>query len=201
MNILPYHNIDIDILAEELNMGKILVMPTETSYGLIGDACSDLVVKKIFAIKNRPDFKPLPIIFDSYSRVVEYCQVPELLRDLAQRYWPGPFSIVVKPIDDRLKANPSNEFEGTVAVRVTSDLILQDLIRIFKRPLIATSANISGESNCYDSKELIKSFDNNLEKPDFVIDKGVLSNTKPSTLVAVESGKIKVLRQGPIELD
>ncbi len=200
MKIVPYYDIDIDEIAMRLGSGEVLVMPTETSYGLIADATNKKSVEKIFAIKRRNITKPLPIIFSSYNQVIEYCQVPDLLSELAQKYWPGPLSIIVQPIDGRLKANLSGDYGETVAVRVTSDSVLQEVMKIFKKPLIATSANISGENTSYDCTILTKSFDHNTDQPDLVIDKGILPIVKPSTLIAVENKEIKILRQGPIEV-
>lgn len=198
MKIVPYYDIDIDEMATRLGRGEVLVMPTETSYGLISDATNKKSVEQIFAIKQRNLTKPLPVIFNSYAQVVEYCQVPDLLARLAQKHWPGPLSIVVKPIDDRLKANFSGDFGSSVAVRVTSDSVLQELIQLFKKPLIATSANISGKDTSYDHEKLIEDFENNTDQPDLVVNKGNLPMIKPSTLVTIKNNEIKVLRRGPI---
>ena len=200
MQIIPYYDIDVDNLASQLNAGEVIIIPTETSYGLVADATNKQAIERIFLIKNREHNKPLPLIFGSYEQVLEYCRIPDLLSQFAREYWPGPLSIVASPIDDRLQSNLSNDFEGTVAVRVTSDNTLQDIMQVFKKPLVATSANISGAETPYSSKELIDIFSKNKNKPDLLIDKGDLPVVKPSTLIAVENNKVKVLRQGPIEI-
>ncbi len=200
MEIIPYYDVDVEATVRELAAGKIFIMPTETSYGLVADACNESAVKKIFAMKNRKSNKPLPVIFSSYDQVVEYFQIPESLAQIARQYWPGPLSIAVQPIDNRIKANPSNDFGGTIVARVSSDNLLQDLLKIFKRPLVATSANISGENTIYRIKDLIDVFSKLSLQPDVIIDKGDLLEVEPSTVIVDEHGEVVVVRQGPIKI-
>jgi len=203
MQIIPYYDADIESIAKDLAMGKVLVMPTETSYGLIADACNAVAVSKIYKIKSREDVKPLPLIFGSFNQVIEYVHIPSSLIEIAREYWPGAISVIAQPLDDRLKNNPVGSFGGSIAVRVTSDNYLQDLITFYKKPLTATSANISGTDNIYNFAEIKKLFLDvaNHIQPDILIDKGILPFVQPSTIIADHSGQVVVLRQGDIKIN
>lgn len=88
---------------------------------------------------------------------------------------------------------------GTIGLRMPNNKIALDLAKYLKRPITATSANLSGKLDCYSAKEIIKQFKSQKYKPDIIINAGQLPKRKPSTMVKVDSnGKVQVLRQGPV---
>src|SRR3989339_1068363 len=195
MNIMTECNL-AQIISEILN-GKVLVFPTETSYGLGCDATNQESVNKIFKIKGRSDDKPLLVVVDSIETAKKYLRWNETLEKLAQKYWPGPLTIVGEYTGGNL-ANGVVGKDGTVAVRVSAYPLIQSITQKIQRPLVATSANLAGEPSLFDSTEIINVFINQVEQPDIILNYGVLPKSEPTTLVNVVGDRVGVLRQGKI---
>jgi L-threonylcarbamoyladenylate synthase len=187
---------NLDLAVELLKNGKTLVFPTETSYGLGCDATNQTAVDNIFKIKSRPDRRPLLVVVPTVEMAREYLVWDDLLEDLSAKYWPGPLTIVGKAKGGLAQGviSPDN----TVAVRVSAHPVVKYLSENLGRPLVATSANISGAGDLYSAKEIEKIFEQNKIAPDAIIDAGDLSQTKPTTIISVGDGKIKILRQGEL---
>lgn len=166
-----------------LKRGGVIVYPTDTAYGLGGIFNSKKVTSKILKIKKRKDEK-FTIIASSQSQVEKFFKLNSIQKKLGKIYWPGPLSIVV-----------SDKF----AIRVPKNKISATLARRVGKPLIATSANLTGERTLYDSKEIIKQFEAKKNKPDLIIDAGKNKKIKTSTIVQVKNKEIKVLRQGSVK--
>jgi len=195
MNIMTECNL-AQIISEILN-GKVLVFPTETSYGLGCDATNQETVDKIFKIKGRSDDKPLLVVVDSIETAKKYLRWNETLEKLAQKYWPGPLTIVGEYAGGNL-ANGVVGKDNTVAVRVSAYPLIQSITQKIQRPLVATSANLAGEPSLFDSTEIINVFINQVEQPDIILNYGVLPKSEPTTLVNVVGDRVGVLRQGKI---
>lgn len=186
------------LISEILN-GKILVFPTETSYGLGCDATNQESVDKIFAIKGRPDNKPLLIVVDSVETAKKYLRWNETLENLAQKYWPGPLTIVGEYVGGNLAKGVVGA-DNTVAVRVSAYPFLKSITQKIQRPLVATSANLAGEPSLYDAQEITKVFLDKENQPDIILNYGVLPTVVATTLVSVVTNEIKILRQGSLEI-
>ena len=183
MRIVKLDNSGIKEAIKVLRRGKTIVYPTDTAYALGGVFDSPAVIKNILAIKNRKDEK-FTLISSSVNQVKSLFKLNSVALTLAKKYWPGPLSIVV-----------SDRF----AVRVPANDLARALARQIKKPLIATSANLSGGKNLYRSLEVIKEFEDQKYQPELVIDAGALPKIKPSTLVKVDGKKLKVIRAGSIK--
>lgn len=183
-----------------LNQGNVLVLPSETSYGLSCDAKNQTAVDKIFQIKQRDPSKSLLIIVPTIAMAKQYLLWNKTIDRLARKYWPGPLTIVgeAQPYGKLAKGVISEE--KTVAVRVSAHPILKYLSEKINSPLVSTSANLSGEGNIYSAKEIKNNFANQKYRPDVLFDAGVLRFSLPTTIVRVGSEEIKVLRQGEIKL-
>lgn len=187
-------------IISELIFGKTLVFPTETSYGLGCDATNQTAVNKIFSIKGRPDNKPLLVVvpnIEAAKRVIEWNPIVE---KLAAKYWPGPLTIVgeaakLESWEKSLAKGVVSE-ENTVAVRVTNFPMLRSVTEKLGRPLVATSANFSAESDNYSADEVIASFKNREATPDIILNSGTLPKNPPTTIVRVYEDRMVVLRQG-----
>ncbi len=192
--------INLQKVAAALKQGAVVAMPTETAYGLIADSSNQKAVEKIYAIKGRKPDKPLPLICSSFFQVEKFFYLPSPLRKLAKEFWPGPLSLQlrVKKIKGKKIAVPT--WQNTLVVRVSADKTLRYLARKLGWPLTATSANVSGKGELYDSKGVAKQFARRKTKPDIIWQAGKIPQRKPSTIVALQAGKLKVLRKGPIKI-
>jgi len=180
-------------IIKSLKQGKTIVYPTETAYGLGGDFLNKKTREKIYQIKKRVKSKDLSVVANSLSMVKKYCHLNKEEEKLAKKYWPGPLTIVL-----RVKPKFQKILGQTLAARVPDSKIARDLSRGLGKPLIATSANISGKATCYSAENVLKQFRNSKIKPDIVIDDGELEKVPVSTIVKVEDGGVVVLREGKI---
>lgn len=130
-------------LINALDSGEVVIYPTETLYALGCDATNEAACDKLFELKSRPKAMPLPLIvggLDMLSLVTE--ERPASLNELAKAFWPGPLSILVKALPS-LPSVLSDE-DGYTSVRWSGHPFAAELSRRMKRPIVATSANISG---------------------------------------------------------
>lgn len=183
---------------EIIDRGGTIVYPTETAYGLGGDLFSDKAYGRIISIKKRPADKMFPVIVADLIQATSLVQFHQEARELAEKYWPGPLTLVLP-----LSVTPVNNlFPGTsLALRVSSHPIAADLARIVSKPLIATSANISGMPAAYTIKDFLDQLKGRSILPDLVIDIGPLPQSLPSTIVSFVDNAPKILRQGSVTID
>lgn len=184
---------DIDRLVEVINNGRIAVVPTDTVYGIIGDALNMDVIHKVYEVKKRNYSKPLILMVSSIKMLEEYVDsINELERKLINRYWPGKLTILFKKnerINDLITSG-----SDLVGIRFPDNKELIELMEKLNKPLISTSCNIS-------SKDVITSIDM-LEEDiskyvSYVYDGGILSDTS-STIVKVVDEEVEILREGEI---
>ncbi len=134
---------DLPRIVKILKNGGIILCPTDTIWGLSCDALNEAAVSKIFSIKNRPKNKPLILLTHSLSQLKKYIVDIHPRIETLVHYHLRPLSIVYKAspnLPDYLK----NE-DGTVAIRVTKDPVLSEIIQLLDAPIVSTSANLSGD--------------------------------------------------------
>jgi L-threonylcarbamoyladenylate synthase len=137
---------DADGIAEAARLlatGELVAFPTETVYGLGGDARSDTAVARIFEAKGRPSFNPLIVHLPDLAAVETVAKVSPRAQDLARAFWPGPLTLVLPVIDGAVSPLVTAGL-STVAVRVPAHPLAQALLRAFGGPVAAPSANPSG---------------------------------------------------------
>jgi len=197
-----------DVIREAvniLNYGGTVVYPTDTLYGLGANALNEIAVRKIFRIKNRSFSKPLPIIVRDYSWVKELAEIKPKNEQLIRKIWPlgegsgakpgisvGKVTVVLfkkEIIPGALTA----EF-NSVGIRVPDYLFTDRLLTKFGYPLTSTSANISGQEPTNDINKIIEVFSKSTEKPDLIIDAGILPKSEPSMIIDLTGDKPKILR-------
>ncbi len=183
------------LISKALKSHKTIVFPTETLYGLGGNAFSKSVVEKIYKIKKRSSDKSLILLINLewLNSITTFND--SRVDDLIEKFWPGPLTLILKAnklLPDHLKNDT-----GTVAVRYTSSSVAQRLIELGNCPVIGTSANLSGFSQCTSLKEVKIQLKNRV---DFYVDGGVLSKNRPSTILNCLNTDFKVLRHGAISL-
>jgi L-threonylcarbamoyladenylate synthase len=180
----------VDILRE----GGVVAFPTDTVYGLGGDAFNSAAVERVYAIKKRPWNRPLPLLIADMSHLKDLAAdpIPEIAWFLARRFWPGPLTMVLP----RKDSVPESAGTGdTIAVRVPNHLVCLALIEGLANPLVGTSANISGRPPALTAREVRQQLKGTV---DLIIDAGTCPGGKESTVVDVGRHRPVILRQGVI---
>jgi L-threonylcarbamoyladenylate synthase len=182
--------------AEALRRGGVVAYPTETFYGLGALASDEAAVGRLVRAKGRPDGKPLPLLAADLSQVEAVARLSPLARRLAAALWPGPLTLVV-PARPGLHAAITGG-GGTVGVRVTSSPLAAALARGAGGALVATSANLAGNPPAAAVAALDPALAARL---DLVLDGGPTPGGLPSTVVAVEGDRLRLLRPGATPTD
>ncbi len=182
-------------VATALGNQQMLAFPTETFYGLGGNAFSKSLVERVYRIKKRPLTKPLLVLITP-EWLPRLCQWNDSrINGLMHEFWPGPLTLILAA-NAELPEHLQNTV-GTLAVRYTSSPVAQRLIELGNCPLIGTSANLTGLPECSTVKQVADQLKNQLE---LIIDGGELLANQPSTIVNCSSNKFKILRHGSITL-
>ncbi len=184
---------EIDQAAALLRAGHPVGMPTETVYGLAANAFDPEAVKRIFAAKGRPADNPLIVhIADMEDWAPLVKEIPPLAQALAERFWPGPLTIIL-PKNDRIPSETSGGLD-TVGVRLPAHPLAQDLIRAAGFPLAAPSANRSGSPSPTCASHVIQDLDGRIPA---VLDGGLCICGIESTVVSLDDDRtVRVLRPG-----
>ncbi|HAH24198.1 MAG TPA: threonylcarbamoyl-AMP synthase [Prolixibacteraceae bacterium] len=144
---------DIKAALEVLQKGGVILYPTDTIWGLGCDACNEEAVKRIYAIKNRIDSKSMLVLMENAALLDRYVEeVPEIAFDLID-VTDKPLTIIYDGAKNLAKNLVAED--GSIGIRITTEAFSSDLIRRFKRPIVSTSANISGKPSpsCFDEIE------------------------------------------------
>jgi L-threonylcarbamoyladenylate synthase len=178
-----------------LNVGGLVAFPTDTVYGVGALAFDGKAVESIYAAKDRPVEKAIPILIgdsDDLEKVGR--DIPDSARRLASRFWPGPLTILVPKRADLPETVSAT---STVGVRVPEHEVARDLLRVSGRVAV-TSANISGKKSPVTAQEVYEQLAGRIE---LIIDGGKTPEGVPSTLVDCTTTELTVLREGPISLE
>jgi L-threonylcarbamoyladenylate synthase len=189
---------DIRRAAKVLADGGTVVFPTETLYGLAASALDEHAVRKVYAIKHRPKERLLPVIVGSFAQAQKYFAFSRTELLLAERFWPGPLSLVLKTRSRKIVAAVGGD---RVAVRWSANVVAARLAILARVPIIATSANLSGELGCFIVRSVKRQFGHATDAaagPDIYLDGGTLARSLPSTIVRVRRGRIEIIREGKI---
>ena len=183
--------------VELLRKGEIVALPTETVYGLAADALNPIAVAKIFEAKERPRFDPLIVHLPSRDWLGKIVDLPvqdrQLFLKLADKFWPGPFTMVLQ----KREIVPEIVTAGldTVAVRISVHPVLAEIVCELDQPLAAPSANRFGCVSPTTAQHVMDELGGRIR---LIIDGGPTEHGIESTVVAVRGGKIDILRRGPI---
>ena len=188
---------DRNSAVELLRQGEAVALPTETVYGLAADALNPIAVAKIFEAKGRPRFDPLIIHLPDPGWLEKVADPLEqdrrLVSSLAEKFWPGPFTMVL-PKRDIIPEIVTAGLE-TVAARISAHPTFSEIVSTFGKPLSAPSANRFGRISPTTAKHVLDELNGHIP---LIIDAGPTTHGIESTIVAVHDGKIDILRRGPI---
>jgi L-threonylcarbamoyladenylate synthase len=183
--------------VEALAAGEVVAFPTDTLYGLAVDPRRSDAARRLFAVKRRPAGQAVPLIAADSDQVTLIArEVTPLARRLADRWWPGPMSIVLdaSPELDRHLLTES----GTVAVRVPAHRLARRLAADFQHPVTATSANRSGQPPPADAAAVDAGLGPELA---VLVDGGPARGGAPSTIVDARGDVPVLVREGAVEWD
>lgn len=180
--------------AKIINNNGIVVFPTETVYGIAGNAFCEDAIKKIYLAKGRPTDNPLIVHIADKKQIEEICIIEnEIEQKLIDKFMPGPFTLILKKKDvipDVVSAKMD-----TVGIRMPSSKIANAFIKECKVPIAAPSANVSGKP----SGTIVDDIKDELDgKVDAIIDGGMVDIGLESTVVKVINGVPEILRPGKI---
>ena len=181
----------IGIASQIINSGGIVIFPTDTVYGIGCDPYNKKSVQKIYEIKSRSIVKSLPVLTYSKETAKKIVQFDKITEKIADKFWPGPLTIILKVKDGKIKE--SLNLEDKIAIRVPNHKCTLELLQKCKF-LVGTSANISGSPPYKNPDECFK----NLENFDIFIDGGTITSKAESTIIEIEDEKIKIIREGSL---
>ena len=188
---------DIDLARKTLNDGNLVIFPTETVYGLGGDATNINAIKKIYNLKKRPLSNPLICHFKNEEEVIINFHISKLDKLLINEFWPGPLTIILeRKKDSNINLLLSN-YSNLIGCRVPNHPIANQLLESIKFPLAAPSANLANKISSTHSNHLSDELKNNT----YVLEGGSSALGLESTVIKTIENEIRILRLGSITVE
>lgn len=179
--------------AETVREGGTIIYPTETCYGLGGDALDEAVIERVYALKQRPRSKGLTVIVADMAVAEKHAVLTEDERAVCRALMPGPLTLIAQK-----RGHVPDALNTHFAFRIPANDTARGIAAEAGVPLIATSANISGEPSTYRVADIAESI---RDQVDCVVDAGALTQEKPSTVIDLTRGDVTVHRRGPVSRD
>ena len=189
----------IKYAADQIRSGEVLGMPTDTFYGLAADPFNLRAVDKVYDIKTRSRHKALSLLISSVEQAEELAKpLPEEFYALARKFWPGPLTVIVQAgsrLPLKVTANT-----GHVALRVPNAKIPLAVVTAAAIPITATSANLSGASECTTAEQVRDQLHGRIN---IIVDGGTSPRVVASTIIDLtdEEARWKIIREGAIPSD
>ncbi|MFH1772914.1 MAG: L-threonylcarbamoyladenylate synthase [Patescibacteria group bacterium] len=182
----------IKLISNSLKKGEVVVLPTDTIYGLSCVANSKKAISKIRCIKNILDNRPFLILVSSLTMAKKYCQINQIQKNFLSKIWPGPVTVIFNSKNKLLQKSTSKII--SLAVRLPKNNFLIKIIKKINQPLVSTSLNLSGQKPLASLSGLNKYFKKH--QPDLVIDAGKIKKKKPSKIYDIRDiNNIKIIRK------
>ena len=181
----------IEQASKIIEDGGIVVFPTDTVYGIGCNPYNKESAKKVYEIKSRDFTKPFPVLVYSKEIASKIAEFDEISEKLVEKFWPGQLTILLKLKDEKLKE--SLNLSDKIALRVPNHKCTLALLEKCHY-LIGTSANVSGQPSFFDPAECIKS----VENYDVFVDGGTITSKGESSIIQIEDGEIKIIREGSL---
>ena len=193
-------DIYLKIAVENIIEGKVIAFPTDSVYGIGGDPQNIEVINRIYDIKFRDRSKGLLLLLSDYEEATKIAEFNDTTRKLANHYWPGQLTLILKRRKPCIILPEVSAFQDTIGIRVPENQIILSILKLLKSEghfggIIGTSANYSGEPPSISGEEVTKKI---LSPIDLIIDSGKSKSKLPTTIVDCTSKKIKFLRIGEI---
>ena len=193
--LLSDSNNELEKASDLIRNGEIVGIPTETVYGLGADASNANAVRKIFEAKGRPADNPLIVHLADFSQAKDFTTyIPELAYELAERFCPGPLTIVL-PKNNKIPMITSGGLD-TIGIRIPSHPVMHRIIELSGRPIAAPSANTSGYPSPTLAEHVMRDMNGKIAA---VVDGGCSEFGVESTVIAIEGkSSVRILRPGCI---
>ena len=205
MRIIEISFKSLNQVAEEvvklIRKGGIIVCPTDTIYGLIADATNRKAVKRVLEIKKRRSQKPLPIFVKDVKVAKALAQIDREQQKFLTKIWPGKVTVVLKRRENCGLPKILFGKMKTIGLRIPKHKLVNILLEKINKPLIGTSANISGRPGSTKIKKVLAQFKDKRYQPDLIIDAGNLKLSKPSAIVDLTRSSPRILRTGKLSED
>lgn len=180
-------------IVEVIKNGGVVIMPTDTIYGIIADATNEKAIQKVYEIKKRNENKPMLMLVNGIKMLNKYVSsINDIEKKLIDELWPGALTIIFN------KKNVSDLLTGgldTVGIRYPDNELLINIMNELNVPLLSTSVNVSGDASATCIDNINESILNNV---DYVYDVGECKG-EASTIVVVKGSELRVLREGSIK--
>lgn len=187
---------DIDTAVSLLNANEIVAIPTETVYGLAGNALNEIAIAKIFDAKKRPFFNPLILHLVSINQIKEYAFLDDTSLQLAKHFMPGPFTLLLPKkniVPDLVTAGSKK-----VAIRIPSHPIAHQLLLQLNYPLAAPSANPFGYVSPVSATHVMQGLQ---RKIPYILDGGMCEVGLESTILEAENNNVILHRAGGLAIE
>ncbi|PSH05553.1 MAG: threonylcarbamoyl-AMP synthase [Acidobacteria bacterium] len=187
----------VNYVADRIRLGSVVGIPTDTFYGLAVDPYNLHAVERIYEIKERARNKPLSLLIESVDQAEELTNsLPDEFYLLAEKFWPGPLTIVTRAAPRMPLKVTANS--GNVAVRMPDSPVALAVVRALKCPVTATSANLAGAVECTTAADVMRQMG---ERVQLLVDGGPTPRSVPTTIVRLtDNGRWSLLREGAIPL-
>jgi L-threonylcarbamoyladenylate synthase len=194
---MQHRGTDLILAKKLLTEGKLVVIPTETVYGLAANGLDETAVAGIFSAKNRPTFDPLILHVASIEQAQSLCtDWPEMADKLARAFWPGPLTLILPKADHVPDLTTSGQ--PTVGIRMPNNRLTLELLSTLPFPLAAPSANPFGYVSPTNAQHVADQLGDSI---DYILDDGDCSVGIESTIITIDNGTPKVLRLGGLSLE
>lgn len=177
----------IKTAIQKLEAGEIIAIPTETVYGLAVDSANESAIDALYELKGRDPTKPFQMMVQSLEDAAEFVKLDDRVRKLSQAFLPGPLSLVL---------HSSKKPNTTIAIRIPNHPTTLNLLKEWRKPITATSANLSGKPAATSASQVKSIFPQLL-----ILDGGECSVGVASTVADLTGKDIKILREGSITLE
>ena len=186
-----------ELIAEAVRVLRekgVIIYPTETLYGLGANPFFPEAMERIYAIKGRAAAKPIPFLIKDHEMLGALVEaVPPLGRELMERYWPGPLTLIFRA--KKGLAPPLRGKDGFIGLRISSHPVARRIVEAMDAPLTSTSANLAGEADITDCDMMVQLFGNQV---DLILDSGKVPGIG-STVVDLTVEPPRIVRQGMIK--
>lgn len=176
-----------------IKSGGLVVIPTDTVYGIAGDATQAKTSERLYALKMRPKGKAFPVFVRDVAMTRRFAYISDAKARFLEHVWPGPLTVIFHHKEKLPSVITANK--DTIALRMPQSAFALSLLARIDIPLVQSSANISGMPAAKNSEDVIASFANQKQKPDLVIDGGEIIGM-PSTIIDFTAHQPRLVRSG-----
>ena len=188
----------VSIALDIIKSNNLLILPTDTIYGIAADANSDIAIRKIYDLKKRSNKKPIAIFLKNIQEIEQNFILNDLEKKIIRKYTPGAITIILKTKKNSKFSKLLNQNDDSLAVRIPEQEFCLKLLVNYNNAIAVSSSNMSGEKEINDVKQLQKKFK---DKINLIVEGRISDNQISSTIVKIESGQLKILRQGLVRIE